>query len=522
MLDPNGNTLTWNEGAARFYGYDASEVIGKPISVFYPDKLAGEKHVQFELDQARSKGRYEEEGWRVRKDGSRFLVNVVLTPVYDGDRLIGYAKVVRDLTEAKQAEQNQAVFKLLVDSVKDYAIFMLDPEGNVLTWNEGAQRIKGYKANEIIGKHFSVFYTQEAKDRNHPGYELEVAKKEGRYEEQGWRVRKDGSLLWVNVVISAIEEHGKLLGFAKVTRDLTETRKAERDEEVFRLLVASVSDYAIFMLDPDGRVLTWNEGAQRIKGYKASEIIGKHFSIFYTKDMRARNHPQKELEIARAEGRYEEEGWRVRKDGSLIWASVIITAIYQEGKLVGFAKVTRDLTQRLLADQEREMNSKALDETNHALRLALDVKSRFLSTISHEVRTPMAGIIGMAEILTMQDLGEDNNSIIGSVFDSSKRLLQLLNNLLDTAKMESGEVPLMSAAFPVRALIGDVRQLIMPDASKKQLKVTGACDQRIPELLWGDELKVRQVLLNLAFNAVKFTNAGEIDISADLLQKKAP
>ncbi|MBX9722268.1 MAG: hypothetical protein K2X81_12785, partial [Candidatus Obscuribacterales bacterium] len=182
-------------------------------------------------------------------------------------------------------------------------------------------------------------------------------------------------------------------------------------------------------------------------------------------------------------------------------------------------KITRDLTQRLLADQEREMSAKILDQTNHDLRRALDVKSRFLSTISHEVRTPMAAIIGMTELLSTEDLGADNNLIVRNVFDSSKRLLQLLNNLLDAARMESGDLAIENRNFPVRAVVGDIRQLIALDAGRKFLRITGNVDSQIPEYVFGDELKVRQVLLNLAHNAVKFTNAGIIDITTELITK---
>jgi signal transduction histidine kinase len=248
-------------------------------------------------------------------------------------------------------------------------------------------------------------------------------------------------------------------------------------------------------------------------------VIGKHFSLFYTKESQKRKHPQRELEIARAKGSYEEEGWRVRKDGSLIWANVVITAVYEADKLIGFAKVTRDLTQRLLTDQEREMSAKTLDATNIDLQRALDVKSRFLSTISHEVRTPMTAIIGMTELLTTEDLGKDNNVVVRNIFDASQRLLQLLNNLLEAARMESGELILENRKFPIRAVIGDIRQLIAVEASRKQLRITGNVDPEIPEYILGDELKLRQVLLNLSHNAVKFTDAGTIDISAELVSK---
>lgn len=519
MLDLNGNIITWNIGAQRITGYSEEEAVGTNIARLYPLDL--ESTARGHLDDAASAGKFKEEAWRVRKDGSRYWASVVITPVYEAEQLIGFAKVTKDLSERYIASQNEEVFRLLVGSVQDYAIFMLDPSGHILTWNEGAERIKGYKAQEIIGNHFSIFYTNDAKTIKHPEHELEIAKAEGRYQEEGWRVRKDGSLFFANVTITAVYQGSTLVGFAKVTRDLSERKQAEHREEIFRLLVAGVSDYAIFMLNPEGKVLTWNDGAERIKGYRADEIIGKHFSIFYTKEAQKRRHPDHELEIARQEGRYEEEGWRLRKDGSLLWANVVITAIWADGKLIGYAKITRDLTQRLLADQEREMSAKLLDDTNTDLRKALEVKSRFLSTISHEVRTPMSAIIGMTELLTDEDLGGDNNSIVTSIFDSSKRLLILLNNLLESARMESGDLTLESRNFPVRAVIGDIRQLIARDAKAKNLRITGSFDSRVPEVVNGDELKVRQALLNLAHNAVKFTNAGEVDISAEVTHRGA-
>ncbi len=184
--------------------------------------------------------------------------------------------------------------------------------------------------------------------------------------------------------------------------------------------------------------------------------------------------------------------------------------------MIGFAKVTRDLTQRLLADQERESNAKILDQTNEELKLALDVKSRFLSTISHEVRTPMAAIIGMTEVLTTEDLGEDTNSVVQNIFESSKRLLRLLNNLLESARMESGELTLENREFPIRTVLGDVRQIVNREAALKNIELSGTCDERIPESLYGDELKTRQVLLNLVHNAVKFTEKGAVSVKAEI------
>ena len=223
--------------------------------------------------------------------------------------------------------------RLLVESQPDYAIFLLDETGHVVTWNGGARRLKGYQADEIVGRHFSVFYPAEQVAAGVPAQILEAARATGRYEAEGWRVRKDGTQFWADVVITALrDERGKLVGFGKVTRDLTsrrlateqlrataaELQAANAELEQFRLLITSVRDYAIFILDVTGHIRTWNAGAENIKGYAAEEVIGRHFELFYTEEARARRHPAYELEVASREGRFEEEGWRVRKDGTLV------------------------------------------------------------------------------------------------------------------------------------------------------------------------------------------------------------
>jgi PAS domain S-box-containing protein len=274
--------------------------------------------------------------------------------------------------EKERAKQEAEQLRLLVQGTTEYAIFMLDPQGRVATWNDGAERLKGYKAEEIIGQHFSKFYPQEAVDRGWPDEELRRATAEGRIEDEGWRIRKDGSQFWANVVITAFrDERGQLRGFSKITRDLTTRKHAEeslhRSEERFRLLVEMATDYAIFLLDPQGYVASWNLGAERIKGYQAEEIIGQHFSRFYPQEALERDWPAHELKVAVAEGRFEDEGWRVRKDGSQFWANVVITALYDKnGDFQGFSKITRDLTERKKAEE----NARRLLEESTARRVA--------------------------------------------------------------------------------------------------------------------------------------------------------
>src|ERR1700682_4067597 len=291
-------------------------------------------------------------------------------------------------------------YRLLVEAVTDYAIYMLDPTGIVTSWNPGAQRFKGYAASEIIGQHFSRFYTEEDQKRGVPALALETAVRAGKFESEGWRIRKDGSRFWAYVVIDPIRKAtGEIIGFAKITRDLTERKAAEealkQSQEQFRLLVHGVSDYAIYMLDTEGIVTNWNLGARRIKGYLSGEIIGNHFSKFYTVEDREAGEPQKVLETAEREGRVEKEGWRVRKDGSRFWAHVIIDAIRDDqGKLVGYAKITRDITERKKAQDQLEAAREALLQSQK-----MEAIGQLTGGVAHDFNNLLTVVLGSLELL---------------------------------------------------------------------------------------------------------------------------
>jgi PAS domain S-box-containing protein len=387
-------------------------------------------------------------------------------------------------------------FAQLVAGVQDYAIFLLEPDGRVRTWNAGAQRIKGYAADEIIGQSFTKFYTPEALATRWPQRELELAAEQGRFEDEGWRVRKDGTQFWANVVITALRDNdGQVTGYLKVTRDLTERKHAEemlrQSEERFRLLVEGVQDYAIFMLDPDGYVTSWNVGAQRIHGYSAQEIIGLHISEFYPSEAAASDKPQQELEAALAHGRVEDEGWRVRKDRSLFWANVVVTALYDKsGELRGFAKITRDMTERRKVEE---------------LELADRQKNEFLAMLAHELRNPLAPIRNGIELLRMSEVEPAAVQQTTAMMERQvAHLVHLVDDLLDVSRIVSGKIALRREAVDLRAVVDRAVEEIQPaiDARGHELMVSMPAR---PIVVEADIVRLAQVLSNLLGNAAKYS-----------------
>jgi PAS domain S-box-containing protein len=392
----------------------------------------------------------------------------------------------------------------LVQAIEDYAIFLLDASGYIVSWNAGAQNLTGYTDQQIIGEHFSRFYTEEAVARDWPAYELQQASLTGRFEDEGWRVRRDGTTFWSNVVITSIRNNaGVLTGFAKITRDLTAQRAhveaLRQSEERFRLLVDSVKDYAIFMLDPDGYIVSWNAGAARIKGYTREEIIGQHFSVFYVPEEAAAGKPARELAIARQIGHVEDEGWRVRKDGTTFWANVNITAVHDESnRLRGFAKVTRDLTER----RERE----ELTRSSERMR-------QFLATLAHELRNPLAPVRNAIGVMQLET---DVSPAVARSRDLIDRqvthLTRLVEDLLDVGRITSNKVELRLAAVDLAEIVSRGIEAARPftDAHGQQVEPSLPLE---PVIVRGDLTRLVQVLQNLLHNASKFSPAGStIDV----------
>ena len=402
-------------------------------------------------------------------------------------------------------EVTDADFRLLVSSVQDYAIFLLDPQGCIASWNAGARLIKGYEPEEIVGQHFSVFYPIERVREGWPEQELKLALAHGRIEDEGWRVRKDGSMFWASVIITALyDDDGKHRGFAKVTRDLSDRRMHEellrQSEERFRLMVESVRDYAIFMLDPTGNVVSWNLGAEVNKGYLAEEIIGEHFSRFYPPEVVERGWPEHELRMALRDGRFEDEGWRVRKDGTRFWANVVITALFgPDGTHRGFAKVTRDMTQQRRID--------ALEDEGRQL-------TRFLAVLGHELRNPMAAI---GNAVSVMELEPELPSRLARMRDVLGRqvghLRRLVDDLLDVGRIVSGKVHLERNPLLLQDVLNDAVEGVKPVMDARHHDFVR---DLAPRPLWvqGDRVRLVQVVSNLLHNAAKFTpDGGRIELA---------
>ncbi len=397
-------------------------------------------------------------------------------------------------------------FRQLVETTRDYAIFLLDRGGRIVSWNAGAERIKGYAAHEIVGQHFSRFYTDDAVARRWPEHELALARTQGRFEDEGWRLRKDGTRFWANVVITALRDAtGEVSGFAKITRDLSERRRAEeglrQSEERFRLLVEAVKDYAIFMLDADGHVMSWNAGAERIKGYAAHEIIGQHFSVFYPEDARRKKWPAQELALAREHGRFEDEGPRLRKDGTTFWANVVIAAMFErDGGLRGFAKVTRDLT-----DQRRV----------EALEDASRKTNEFLAMLAHELRNPLAPMANALKLLARAPTSDPTQLWVREVLErQTGQMSRLVDDLLDVSRVTRAAMVLdrkpLDARASLRNALDAARQWIEEGRHRLTLAIA---EERLE--VDGDEVRLNQVFQNLLHNAARYTPAGgEIRVGA--------
>ncbi|WP_227820389.1 hybrid sensor histidine kinase/response regulator [Ramlibacter tataouinensis] len=406
--------------------------------------------------------------------------------------------------------------RLFISSVKDYAIFMLSPEGEVVSWNAGAQRFKGYTAQEIIGQHFSRFYTEEDRAAGVPENALKLAREAGQFEAEGWRVRKDGSRFWANVVIDPIrDERGELVGFAKITRDITDRKLAQealrQSEERFRILVQGVTDYAIYMLSPEGEITNWNAGARRIKGYAEHEVVGTNFSRFYTEEDRATGLPQRALAQAAEKGRFEAEGWRVRKDGSRFWAHVLIDPIRNElGELIGFAKVTRDITERKNAATELEQAREALFQAQK-----LEAIGKLTGGVAHDFNNLLNVVTNGLSSLRERLRDPADIRMLDAMDKAASRGTALTRQLLSFARQQ----PLRPEPQELNQLITSF-EAVLRRGSRSAISFDLDLAAGLPQVLV-DSALFESALLNLVVNARDATpDGGSIVLSTRVVELK--
>ena len=394
---------------------------------------------------------------------------------------------------------DDSIYRRVVEQSRDYAVFVLDPQGHIRTWNLGAQRLKGYRPDEIIGKHFSVFYTRAAVDSGWPAHELRIAAREGRFEDEGWRVRNDGSRFWANVIITALrDDEGQLIGFSKFTRDLSERRLHEealrQSEERFRLLIEGVQDYAIYMLDTEGIVVSWNAGARRIKGYAREEIIGRHYSNFFPPEDIEAGKPWEAMAQAKRVGHFESEGWRVRKDGTRFWARAVLTPLYDdEGVLRGFAKVTQDLSER------RQLR---------ALEKAAQNVNEFIAMLAHELRNPLAPIRTAVAVMAHPPRDAAAHEHLRQTIDrQSANLVRIVDDLVDISRITRGVLELRRAPADLNDIVRHAIDTVVPviEARRHTLEVTAP---PMPVTVLVDRQRMVQVLVNLLTNAARYTPEG--------------
>jgi len=557
LLTVDGHIMSWNKGAEKIKGYKPEEIIGKNYRIFYPKEEKEARLPERLMNTVITEGKVNHEGWRVRKDGTRFWGSITITALHgDNGEINGFLKVTRDLTDRKIAEDRQSNYNeqlrlknedlkrseeryhKMVSEVQDYAIILLDREGRILDWNKGAERLKGYTAEEIMGKSFRLFYTREDKERNLPGQLLMEAIEHGRVNHEGWRIKKDGTRFWGNVVITALYGNdGQLFGFSKVTRDLTLRKIAEdklsniaeellqknealrQSEERYHQMIAEVQDYAIILLDKRGYIENWNTGAAFIKGYTAEEIVGKNFRIFYTREDIESRLPERLLEEATSKGKSIHEGWRIRKNGTRFWGSTVITALHDKANdVIGFSKVTRDLTDKKKAEDALKESAQQLDLKNKILERLNDQLSSFAYVTSHDLKEPLRKIQTFASrLMEIESFSEKGRGYLEKINNGAERMKTLIEDLLAYSQISNDNRKVEPVDLN-QVLSNVLVDLEVPISQQKaEIKI-----ENLP-VIQGVAFQLHQLFLNLVSNSLKFAKPDEqprIKITASILEKE--
>jgi PAS domain S-box-containing protein len=420
--------------------------------------------------------------------------------------------------KSKMENLQTDIYKRMVEEIQNYAIILLDENGFIQNWNKGAQEIKLYTEKEIIGKHFSIFYLPEDLANNLPKKLLGEALTNGKAEQEGWRKRKDDSRFWGSITITAIhDDNNTVVGYCKVTRDLTDKKisddKLRMSEERYHQMIAEVQDYAIILLSPEGIIENWNLGAEKIKGYTSKEVIGKKFELFYTDEDRKNNLPDKLLSKAKTNGKAIQEGWRIRKDGTKFWGTIVITALHgKDGQIIGFSKVTRDLTHKKISDEKIIAYNAELEIQNGELE-------QFAYVASHDLQEPLRKIRTFVELIQTNYSDEDFvKKYLAKLNYSAQRMAELIKSLLNYSRLakNKNEYSDELSEVDLNDILNDVKQdfeLLIED------KKATIISEVLPTVK-GDRMQLGQLFSNLISNSLKFSKTDPlIKLSATVVNK---
>jgi len=532
--DLNGIVTHWNDSAERMFGYSASEIVGRPITLIIPkEHHADEKRFLAKIKRGERIEHFETQ--RLRKDGSLIAISLTISPISDSHgRVIGASKVARDITERKMAEESlrdsEERFRLLVDGVHEYALILLDCKGNVVSWNAGAERVKGYKAEEIVGRSFSVLYPPEDVAAGKPAMELKLATERGRWEDEGWRIRADGTQFWATVLITALkDEAGNLRGFSKLTRDITDRKVAAElllKAGALQRAIFNSANFSSIATDAKGVIQIFNVGAERMLGYAAAEVMNK----ITPADI---SDPQEV--IARAKALSAELGTQItpgfealafkasrgiediygltyiRKDGSRFPAVVSVTALRDaQGAIIGYLLIGTDNTARIEAEGKisrwnTELEQRIADRTAELAESNSDLEA-FTYSVSHDLRAPLRAIDGFSRILQTEytsSLPEEAKRFLGLVRSNVQQMGQLVEDLLSLCR--HGRQALATQIVKP----DEIAQQAWKDLTQWPDGRTIAFEVQAIEPCAADPALLKQVFVNLLSNAIKFTRGRE-------------
>ncbi len=516
IIDNSGTMLLVNTRAEKMFGYHRKELIGKPHAMLIPEslrKVHGEHEAHFFAEpRIRPMGQLLNLAGR-RRDGSEFPLEISLSFIetVNGALVLAF---VSDITLRKEYElhlhESQELFQILVEGVKDYAIFMLDPQGNILSWNAGAERLKGYQAEEITGSNFSCFYSEEERNEGKPAAELEKAAAEGRFECEGWRVRKDGSRFWANVIITALhDENGSLRGFSKVTRDITDRKRAEDalrvSEARYRTLFLD-NPTMIITLDADWTILSANPFAASQLGYMIHELEGLPMLEVFHEDDRPLVAEHLRGCLQNPNRVYRWQFRKMRKDGSLLWVEEIAQAVEALNGTLNILLVCQDISERKRAEEEIERLNTDLEARAAELEAANRELEAFNYSVSHDLRVPLSVIKGYTQIiqeLCKDIMGEKCKSYLPEILKSVSRMTELIDALLNFSRATRSE--LRHETFNLSALAKEIVAELVQVAPERRVMMKIAEGIEVN----GDASLLRVALANLLGNAWKYTSQQE-------------